>query len=434
MTQAKDGFPQLLAHAIDPFAVNTSPHIVHPTVLYCYTVYPSKAYGDVERMNLDYVQRLNNSGFRVVPFCLTPTPPREALPFVELDYRWKTREMALMTLYEKLAAALEGCDVLLNASGANLHPEFVIGLRKLTVFQCFDDPENSHNLSLPAASAYDLALVGNAAEVAQYKARGLSNSFFIPLGLRPGIYKDTVSEEDVIRSQETRDINLFMMIDRFSFTRARCKRLNEFAKSFPDGHFYGRGWTRGYLPAHLELPYLWRAKIGPNFHNSTGPVNSRTYYIPANGAMLITDNLAHLSEVYSPGVEACGFSDTKEGIEMCRYYSARPHERIPIALAGWRRAVADYNEQAVFSRTLSHIRDALNPRPVEDRIRTNVLPARQTAGRGLATLKWKAFCVARTIARALRVLHGLLTQYSGSVLIRTEREAHRLRDAQTHRE
>ena len=119
---------------------------------------------------------------------------------------------------------------------------------------------------------------------------------------------------------------------------------------------------------------------------------------------------------------------------MCRYYSARPHERIPIALAGWRRAVADYNEQAVFSRTLSHIRDALNPRPVEDRIRTNVLPARQTAGRGLATLKWKAFCVARTIARALRVLHGLLTQYSGSVLIRTEREAHRLRDAQTHRE
>jgi spore maturation protein CgeB len=174
---------------------------------------------------------------------------------------------------------------------------------------------------------------------------------WLPMGLQPQIYDPALTYEDVLNGE--RDIDIFMMIDRTSpWRRERMDRMNE---AFPNGHFYGKGWKRGYLPPGREAEYLKKAKIGPNFHNSTGPINFRTFYLPANGVMLLCDNKRFLGQIYELDIEAVGFDDVKECIELCEYYISHDKERREIAARGWKRAISDYNEIAVFDRLVRHI-------------------------------------------------------------------------------
>lgn len=320
-------------------------------ILLCYPNYPSTdTYGNVQRIWLNHISKLNSNGFQVKPFCISINPPSFALLPLELDRLWKEGHKDLFLLYRKLEEALSECDVLLNITGVNLHPEFVQSLNVFTVFQFNDDPENNV-LSRYMAPAYDLCLVGNIAEVETYKSWGVENVYWMPIGLQPHLYDHALTYERII--SEARDIDLFMMIDRLS--KWRKERLNKFNDAFPEGHFYGRGWPRGYLDPKLEIEYLLRSKISPNFHNSTGPINYRTFYAPANGSMLICDNKKHLGHIYELGKEAVGFDSVEECIELCHYYLKHEEERKFIAANGWKRAVTDYNEIAVFKRTVDLI-------------------------------------------------------------------------------
>jgi spore maturation protein CgeB len=315
-------------------------------IVYGYSYYSSPAYGNVQALALAYVERLRAAGYDVTPFCLTPNPPRPAFTFADVDQRWRRGDRELLALYERLEQTLDGCDVLLNASGINLHPRFVERLPVLTVFQCFDDPENSANLSRPAAWAYDLCLVGNVAEVETYRDWGVRQAVWSPLGLMPDLYDNTLTAETIMSGE--RDIDLLMLIDKESPWRRA--RMDAMEAAFPGANFYGRGWSRGYLPNREKLAYLRRAKIGPNFHNSTGPINSRTFYLPANGVLQICDNKAHLPQVFELGREVVGFERASECIDLCRYYLAHDEERRQVALAGWQRVMRDYTETAIFGR------------------------------------------------------------------------------------
>lgn len=299
---------------------------------------------------------LQQNGFKVEPFCLTLHPPAEALRFEELDRMWKTGHKDLMSLYEKLEEALEGKDCLLNATGLNLHPEFVEKLPVFTVFQFNDDPENNV-LSRRLAPGYDLCLVGNIAEVGTYKRWGIKHAEWMPIGLQPHLYHPHFSQKELFEHE--RDIDLFMMIDKLA--KWRKDRLEMIDKAFPDAHFYGRGWSRGFLPAEAELPFLLRSKISPNIHNSTGPINYRTFYTPANGVMLICDNKDYLGKIYELGKEAIGFDSMEECIDLIHYYLKHDEERRWIAENGWKRAITDYSEVAVFQRTLETIEKYRKP-------------------------------------------------------------------------
>jgi spore maturation protein CgeB len=317
-------------------------------VLFCYPNYPSSdTYGSVELVWLRQIEELVKNGFDVKPFCISPNPPSYAISVEQLNRRWFSGEAGLMKLYENLERALEGCDVLLNVTGVNLHPEFVSRLPGFKVFQFNDDPENSY-LSKFFAPAYDLCLVGNIAEVGTYKSWGIKNVHWMPIGLQPHLYDRSLTYERIVSSE--RDIDLFMMVDRL--TKWRKPRLDRLHEAFPTAHFYGRGWPRGYLAPDMELAYLLRSKISPNIHNSSGPINYRTFYAPANGVMLICDNKKHLSEIYELGKEAVGFDSIEECIDLCHYYLEHDEERRSIAANGWRRAVTDYNEISVFKKTI----------------------------------------------------------------------------------
>jgi spore maturation protein CgeB len=97
-------------------------------------------------------------------------------------------------------------------------------------------------------------------------------------------------------------------------------------------------------------------------HNSTGPINYRTFYLPANGVMQICDNKAHLGKIYELDKEVVGFDTVEECIDRCRYYLAHDDERRAIAAAGWRRAMRDYTEVPIFRRMVETVSSMLPPR------------------------------------------------------------------------
>ncbi|MBL8015385.1 MAG: glycosyltransferase family 1 protein [Candidatus Doudnabacteria bacterium] len=317
-------------------------------IVYGYSYFASEYYDDAKKMNDDYLDRLRQDGFDVEGYCLTIDPPGPPVAFSELDKMWKAKDPKLMKFYDDLREALIGKDVLMNASGINLHPEFVESLKDIfTVFQCFDDPESSEFLSKPVANSYDLCLVGNIAEVGTYKTWGVKNAEWVPMGVLPEIYDPSLTYEQIIEGE--RDIDLFMMIN---YTHFRKERLDKILKAFPNADFYGVGFPKGPLTKD-RVDYLKRSKIGPNMHNSTGPINYRTFYLPANGVMQICDNKKHLGDIYELNKEVVGFDTMEECIDLCRYYLAHDDERRKIAAEGWKRCLKDYTEVAIFRRNVS---------------------------------------------------------------------------------
>jgi glycosyltransferase involved in cell wall biosynthesis len=319
-------------------------------ILLGYPWFPSEAYGNVQKMELERIGRLQAAGYNVDGFCLTINPPASHLTFPQLDALWKKRNRNLLMFYDNLLQKLDGYDVLINAAGINLHPEFVEMLPVVTVFGCNDDPESSDLMSKPVLKSYDLCLVGNIAEVESYYQWGAKHAVWHPMGFQ-GYYSPQLTYEDILSGE--RDIDIFMMAERAS--KWRRERFDILERAFPEGFFFGAGWKRGYLPTGNEISWLQRTKICPNIHNSTGPINFRTFYLPANGVLQICDNKKHLAKIYELGKEAVGFNTIEECVDLCRYYLAHDEERRYIAANGWKRVTNDYTEEKIFERAVQAI-------------------------------------------------------------------------------
>jgi hypothetical protein len=306
---------------------------------------------DIKTWVDEWLGRLRLHGIDVDSFCLTLDPPAPRLTWSELDARWRRGDPKLLAMYKDLAGRLDNYDVFVNWNGINLHPQFVRHLPTFNVYGCFDDPESSNDLSRPVAWAYDLCMVGNAAEVDSYRRWGVEHTEFWPLGFREGDYDPSLTREKILRGQ--RDVDIALLCERTSPWRRQ--RLDKFTAAFPQGAYYGAGWPSGFLPEVDRISLLQRTKIGINIHNSSGPINFRTYYLPANGIMQVCDNRTHLSAVFELNKEIVGFDSIEEAIELCRYYLKHDEERRQIAAAGWERAVKNYSEVAVFQVLLNSV-------------------------------------------------------------------------------
>jgi hypothetical protein len=314
---------------------------------YSYYHYPV----DVKKNIEGWLWRLKSAGIDISGFCLTLDAPGPCLLWDELDDLWRKKDRKLLGMYENLADVLTNYDVLVNFNGINLHPEFLSQLNIFKVYSCFDDPESSEVLSKPVAWAYDLVLVGNRAEVETYKGWGVKNAYFWPLGFRYNDYDPFLNQEKILSGE--REIDIALICERNSVWRKQ--RIEKYSRAFPDGQYYGRGWTNGFLPENIKVGILQKTRIGPNFHNSTGPINFRTYILPANGVMQICDNKGYLGDIFKLGKEVVGFNSVNEAIELTRYYLHHEEERRRIAAAGWKRAVCDYNEVTVFQQLIKHV-------------------------------------------------------------------------------
>ncbi len=302
-----------------------------------------------------WLSRLQEAGIDVDPFCLTIDAPGPRLSWKALDEKWKNGDKKLYELYARLLEKCRDYDVFINWNGINLHPEFVKLIPITKVYSCYDDPESSEDLSKPVAKFYDLCLVGNIAEVGTYKKWGVKNVDFWPLGFFEGERDSSITEKQILSDE--RDIDITLLCERVSHWRK--ERLDKFEKAFPYAKYYGHGWPNGFIDEKDKLPLYRRTKIGPNFHNSTGPINFRTYMLPANGVMLLCDNKSYLAKLYNLSEEAVGFDTVEEAIELCNYYLEHDDERKKIAVAGWKRAVKDYNEVASFKIGIERINKVL---------------------------------------------------------------------------
>jgi hypothetical protein len=311
---------------------------------------------DIKQRTEQWLSRLRSHGFEVDGIPLSINPPSPAMQWREIDRRWRNGDRELFALYEKLARATEGYDVLVNVNGVNLHPDFVRQLSLYKVYACFDDPESSHWLSQPVAAAYDLSMVGNIDCLDIYRRWGVKEVRWWPIGFHPNDYDPSLDREKILRGE--RDVDVALLCERLSDRRA--SRLEAFAAAFPKGSYFGRGWPQGFLPEAQRVQLLQRTKIGPNFHNSTGPVNSRTFVLPANGVMQLCDNKSNLGKIYVLGKEVIGFDTVEEAIDQCRYYLEHDEERRSIAVAGWERACRDYNEVAVFGLLTRYVDELID--------------------------------------------------------------------------
>ena len=233
------------------------------------------------------------------------------------------------------AGEARGKDVLLNETGINLHPEFVESLRWSDRVPVLRRSRELRGPLEPVAAAYDLCFVGNIAEVETYRSWGAKRAEWRPMGLQPEVYDPTLTKDQILTGE--RDLDLFMML---TGSRRGAGSRREARGRFPDAHFYGEGWPRGFLPGDQQVAYLKRAKVGPNIHNSTGPINFRTFYLPGNGVLQVCDNKSNLAKIYELGKEAAGFDTMEECIDLCRYYLAHDEERRQVAAAGGSAACA----------------------------------------------------------------------------------------------
>lgn len=318
---------------------------------------------NIRDMNEAWLARLRAAGFDVEGCCLTLNPPGGRLTWQKMDELWRRRDPELLRFYEQLGEKMSNYDVFVNFNGINLHPEFVRQIPAFTVYGCFDDPESSENLSKPVATSYDLCMVGNIAALDLYKSWGVKEPRWWPTGFRADDFDPRLTRDQILSGE--RDVPITMLCERKSGWRR--ERLDKFVSAFPNGTYYGPGWPAGFLPEEERVPLLQRTRIGINIHNSTGPINYRTFYLPANGVMQICDNKSHLGKIFELGREVAGYDSIEEAIDLCRYYEAHDEERRQIAAAGWERSTREYNEVEIFRRVETYVKESLErnaaPRP-----------------------------------------------------------------------
>jgi vacuolar-type H+-ATPase subunit C/Vma6 len=114
--------------------------------------------------------------------------------------------------------------------------------------------------------------------------------------------------------------------------------------------------------------------------------------------MQICDNKQYLGKIFELGKEAVGFDTIEECQDLCRYYLAHDEERRIIAANGWKRALTDYTELAVFSRNIN--------------IFINLL-ASKTTDKNDASIRIALQQLKSTTAR--RLLHSFISSVSNAV-------------------
>lgn len=304
------------------------------------------------------------AGLRVSMVWIDLPEPHSKAPWPRLDRLYRRRDRALMSLYERVAAAAAECDVLLQYSNWNLHPDFLRSLPTFNAFCAWDDPESSAKLTRPVAPAADAAFCGNIASLTQYRDWGCPRVAHLPIFVDPGSVPPREQAESLLSG--VRDSDVILCCGR---TRWRQQRVRGLVAAFPQAKLFGRGWGSGYIAQETLDDLYRRSRIGWNIHNSTGPINERLFALAAWGIMPLCDNRAGLAELFDLDREAVGFDTIPQAIERTRYYLAHDDERAAIAAAAYRRYWRDYDATANWMRIERQLRAWMADRTWRDKRR-----------------------------------------------------------------
>lgn len=274
-------------------------------------------------------------------------------------------------------------DVLVMGDGGFWHSDFLERLRRQGARLSFwtgDDPEGSAVTSAPYVRHYHYAFCGGLfydadTRVAErFRTWGARHAAFVPLGGAPDKYEAQGAVDDEAYFRTSRDIDVIFVGAPYVQKAWRLLRLKQHfgPRFFLGGHRWdGSGLglrglgiravatLTGVHQAPISdaalLALYRRARIGFNCHLSFGPSNLRLYELPLNGALQMCDCAAGVAELYEPQREVITYETTREAIDALEYYLAHDDERVRIAIAGHRRALADYRVERCFERLLQHL-------------------------------------------------------------------------------
>jgi spore maturation protein CgeB len=120
-------------------------------------------------------------------------------------------------------------------------------------------------------------------------------------------------------------------------------------------HVRGEGVFGEQYPVALSCA---RIAIGALSKYIPETVTTRSFEIPASGAMLLAERTRDHLDLYKEGEEAEYFGSLPELAEKVRYYLANEPIRARIALAGFRRAHhSGYDSGSVLKRIFGHIEE-----------------------------------------------------------------------------
>lgn len=326
------------------------------------------------------IRAASDVGSEFIPFNHDPfLDPDCYLDAWSLDRLFRDRHPGLMRLYASLGEriAAEKADVLLVNNCPPYHPEFLKDLPLYRVLYSGDDPDSTYRRNIPYLHAYHhifFAAPSYSAQMdmeAKMRSCGMINADWLPIGVFDFECDPTKEEKDLF--SQPRDIDIVYI---GGFFRQKLDLLSRVKKAFGRKlRLYGMfklkhnlyfnvkfglpGWVS---PVSLEdrVRLYQRSKIGFNIHwNEYGLGNQRLYHLPANGVMQVCDCASFLGRVYEIGREIMSYRTGDELQDHLHRYLSDDKAREAVALAGYRRTVAEYLLKKVLGRASCLIKEGM---------------------------------------------------------------------------
>ena len=281
-----------------------------------------------------------------------------------LDNLYYEKHPGLLRMYADVTSliARTRADALIVDNCFPYHPEFLKGLDIYKVLRTTDGPLKAYDRDFAYLHAYDHVLFHSPAYsrdltmAEKLKYCGAKRFDFLPLGSFSALRDSSLSAEMV--SSVQRDIDIIFIgafhlnkmpmlakIKKAFGRRFKAYGLINLKKNVYFNLKYGfPGWIRP-VPFEMYVPLYKRSKIGINIHNRGDyTVGSyRLFDLPANRVLQLSDGGVYLESFFKIGYEIDAYNSCDELIQKIDFYLSNESEREKIAVAGYKRTIAEYS-------------------------------------------------------------------------------------------
>ena len=331
-----------------------------------------------EEMNLGFLFVLLSAGFAAGSKLFAKLRNAEYLHRLYLE---KNKEyMKYLYAFKERFASY---DVLVMNPGVDLvHPEFLIENfpDALKCLHFVDDPHSTYSYCFPFSWAFDCATYISPSYSESFDMKqilelsGFKNTKWFPL-CNSNISDPIYSSEDLEKQIDTR-LNKVIYVG--NYYKDKHNRIVDLKKTFKDkldvyghyplkGHFY---WMQSILKGEMSLyrvnkitdkkreEYYSKYSIALNLHLSQPSLetgNARLYEVAYRGLAQVADTsrFSKVEDIFIPEKEILLYENGKECIQQIKRLMSDLKLKKDIAIAGYNRAVKDYN----YERNLLEILD-----------------------------------------------------------------------------
>lgn len=228
----------------------------------------------------------------------------------------------------------------------------------IIVYTDGDGVLNYPSYSINFINDIDLYAVTDSLKVVSYLNKNNTKAFFWYTQYKQDFFKldDRLKTDDVIF---------------YGGSQNRMEYLNYIEENNINLSKYGRGFHSDFTPIKTLNKLINRSKIGLSLNfvqkerewknkyfndfNNCKQVKGKNLEIPLCGTFLLAEYLKDLDELYVNKKEAVFFEDKKEMIELIKYYLENNEEREQIALAGYNKALNNFEGSIMIEKLIKEI-------------------------------------------------------------------------------